>query len=353
MPTSLLAGPFWELPADADQRGAFVFQDPRSLALLDSIRRIARADTCVLLIGESGTGQDLIARALHRASARATGPFRSANCGAYPPSQIESELFGYEKGAFAGAFSTLAGWLESADGGTLFVDEIERLPLHLQARLVEALREKRVQRVGGREARNADVRLIAATTRDLEGAVREGRFRADLYHVLRAAYLEVPALRERPGDILPMASHYAAAIAKRLNVPAARFCRDAEARLLAHAWPGNLRELENVMHRAMLMADEGEISAETLALTELQPGAPAAASVPDPQGSNFEALREVLKRLCASEPAGFYERIERELVHAAWQHCHLNQLRTARLLGISRNVLRARLIAWGDIDARR
>jgi DNA-binding NtrC family response regulator len=329
-----------------------VFEDPRSQALLAQLERLAGTDVCTLLLGEGGTGKDLLAQALHGASPRREGPFVTVNCGAFPPSQLEAELFGYEKGAFAGAFAATAGWLEAAHGGTVFVDEVERLPLHLQARLLRLLQERQLLRMGARRPQPADVRLIAATADDLERAVRDGRFRDDLYHALQTAALRVPPLRERPGDILPLARHFLAELRRRLHYPPTCFSAEAEQRLLQHAWPGNLRELENVVHHALLMGQGEEIGAELLSLSALPAGVRSAAGAGE-DGDALQALQAALQRLCSEAPPDLFGLIERTAVQVAYRHCHLNQLRTAQLLGLSRNVLRARLIEYGEIDARR
>lgn len=340
-------------PPRGDASGLAVFEDPRSQALLLQLQRLGPTDVCTLLLGESGSGQELLAQALHAAGPRWSGPFVTFNCGAYPASQLESALFGHEKGAFPGAFAAGTGVLEAAHGGSLFLDEIERLPLHLQARLLRVLQDRRLLRIGARQPQGADVRLIAATADDLERAVREGRLREDLYHTLRTAHLQVPPLRERPGDILPLARHFLAVLRHRLHYPSMRLSATAEACLLDHAWPGNLRELENVLHHALLMSDGQEILPSHLSLSALPAGQrPRRADAPADDDA-VQALQAALQRLCSEAPPDLFGLIERTAVKVAFQHCHLNQIRTAQLLGLSRNVLRARLIEYGEIDARR
>jgi DNA-binding NtrC family response regulator len=350
------------LPPAPERRAAWpmgpeclqVLEDPQSRELLQRIRRIASADAPVLLLGEGGTGKDWIARALHAAGARAQGPFVAVNCGAYPTESLEAELFGHGKGALPGAFVDNAGWLQAGHGGTVFLDEVDRLPHHLQARLLQLLQARQLVRVGAGRLLPADVRLVTATACDLDEAVREGRFREDLYHALRAIHLCVAPLRERRADILPLARHFAAVLGARLNCPPRGFSERAEARLVAHDWPGNLRELENVVHHALLVGDDGEIGEEALSLTTLRPAQAMPAAAGDAQPSPLlAALQEAVRALCAHEPPELWTLIERTVITAAFQHGRENQVRTARLLGISRNVLRARLIAFGLVDARR
>jgi DNA-binding NtrC family response regulator len=341
-----------------------VLQDPRSRALLQAIRRIAPTDAPVLLIAESGSGKDGVAHALHAASARSQGPYVAVNCGAYPADSLEGELFGQGRGGLPGAFGAHAGRLQAGDGGSVFLDEIDRLPLHLQARLLQLLQARRLVRGG--PPLPADIRLISATACDLGLAVREGRFRDDLYHVLRATPLRVPALRERPGDIVPLARHFLAVLGQRLNCPPRRFSAAAEARLLAHDWPGNLRELENVVHRALLVDDDddggggggeaGEIGEHALSLGGVRPGGTALPPDHTLATPALAALQEALQRLFdapLSPLSPLWPLVERTAFVAAYEHCGHNQVQAARLLGISRNVLRARLIALGVVSARR
>lgn len=352
---SLLSAPPPARPADAEapRSGCLqVFEDPRSRALLAQVRALAASDAHALLLGESGTGKDMLAEQIHLGSARRGGPFLSVNCGAFPDAHVEGELFGYEKGAFPGAFSATVGWLESAQGGTLLLDEVDRLPPHLQVKLLRVIQDRQLVRLGGRRPIALQLRLIAATPVDLERAVRSGRFRDDLYHALRVAPLHVPPLRERPGDILPLARHFLAEYQQRMNFPPTRLSPEAEAKLLAHGWPGNLRELENVIHHALLLSREPIISGDLIALSGLQAGeAPTAPAPASP--SALGQLDDALERLCQDGPAELYKLIERSAVRTAWRHCRHNQVKAAQLLGISRNVLRARLIEFGDIAAQK
>jgi sigma-54 dependent transcriptional regulator len=324
---------------------ALVFEDPRSRAILDRIRQIAPSDATVLVVGETGTGKEIVARHIHELGPRAGKPFVAINCGAFPESLIESELFGHERGAFTGASASRPGWFESAQGGTLFLDEIGDLPLAVQVKLLRVLQEREVVRLGSRQPLPIDVRLVAATNVDLDQAVAAGRFREDLYYRLGVAIVALPPLRERPGDILPLASYFLRLYRQRLGGGPEALSPEAEARLLAHGWPGNIRELENVIHSALLVAPGKAIAGEDLPLRDLP--RLAAPGGPDP----MEALRRSLSLLFERNLPDLHRRVEETLMRAAYRYCHRNQLQTARLLGISRNIVRARLIEIGELPA--
>lgn len=250
--------------------------DPKTRETLLLAARVARTDATVLLTGESGVGKEVFARYIHDQSTRAGGPFVAINCAAIPDNLLEATLFGYEKGAFTGAQNAQAGKFEQANGGTLLLDEISEMPLVLQAKLLRVLQEREVERVGGKKPVALDIRVLATSNRDMGSEVRLGRFREDLYYRLNVFPLEIPALRQRPGDILPLARHCLArqAAASRR---AARFAAAAEARLLAYTWPGNVRELENVVQRALIMTAGESIEADSLPLAS---GAMAVRAVP-------------------------------------------------------------------------
>jgi DNA-binding NtrC family response regulator len=225
--------------------------------VLDLARKVAPFDTGVLLTGESGTGKGLLARTIHHNSPRAEGPFISVNCAAIPETLLESELFGHKKGAFTGAHQDKPGFFAQAQGGTLLLDEIGELPLGLQVKLLEAVQEKRITPLGAAKPKQVDIRLLAATNRDLAAEVDNGRFRQDLYFRLNVIQIHLPPLRERTEDIPPLAKHFLAKISARLAKPLAGIGQEAMARLTSYSWPGNVRELENVIERAVVMA-EGE-----------------------------------------------------------------------------------------------
>lgn len=234
--------------------------------LYSKIRKVAPTDSNVLIQGESGTGKELVARALHNLSRRAKAPMISVNCAAIPESLIESELFGHEKGAFTGASAGRAGLVEAADGGTLFLDEIGELPLEAQARLLRVLQEGEIRRVGSVQSQKVDVRLIAATHRDLKNLAKVGQFREDLYYRLHVIALKLPALRERGADVNEIANAFLARQSARIGRTDLKFAHDAEQAIRHYAWPGNVRELENAVERAVILCESPEISADLLGI---------------------------------------------------------------------------------------
>jgi DNA-binding NtrC family response regulator len=246
---------------------------PAMQKVFERIRKVSPTDATVLILGESGTGKELVARAVHEASARREAPIIAVNCAAIPEGLIESELFGHEKGAFTGAVGTHQGLVEAADGGTLFLDEIGELPQEAQARLLRVLQEGEIRRVGSTKSRRVDVRLIAATHRDLQQLVSQGAFRSDLYFRLHVMEIHLPALRDRGEDIVELAEVLLAKSCRRLNRPPARFSDESLARLKSYHWPGNVRELENVIERAVILAETETITPDLLALSTPPPPA--------------------------------------------------------------------------------
>jgi DNA-binding NtrC family response regulator len=339
--------PVLRLPAQSApaRARAHVFVDPRSLALLERVRRVAPSDANVLIVGETGTGKELIARHVHDLSGRGDQPFVAVNCGALSETLADSELFGHEKGAFTGAAGAKPGWFEAANGGTLFLDEIGDLPLSMQVKLLRVLQEREVVRLGARAGIPIDVRVVAATNVDLQQAVVAGRFRGDLFYRLNVVRLDVPALRERPADILPLARHFFDEYRSRAGYGPRSIDPRAARRLEAHVWPGNIRELQNVMHHALLVSRD-----DTLKDTDLNLSSscvPAAAAGAHAAGSGVSAQQAFEEALCAlfdDAHGNLFERIEDTVMRVAFDFSHRNQIQAARLLGISRNVLRARLI---------
>jgi two-component system response regulator FlrC len=256
----------WMLPAAYDESEQVVAEDPASMRVLELARRVAASDATVLITGESGVGKEVLARFLHRHSSRAGRPFVAINCAAIPDNLLEATLFGYERGSFTGAAQSHAGKFEQAQGGTLLLDEVSEMPLSLQAKLLRVLQEREVERVGGKKPIALDVRVLATSNRDLEAEVRAGRFREDLYFRLNVFPLQMPALRDRPRDIVPIARRVLQRAAPGSGRKSFSLSPAAEAALARYTWRGNVRELENVLQRATILAPGSVIEPEHLAL---------------------------------------------------------------------------------------
>ncbi len=328
-----------------------VFKDPRSQELLNRIERLAPSEANALIIGETGTGKELVARHIHHLSRRGKAPFVAVNCGAFPETLVESELFGHEKGAFTGAATSKAGWFEAANGGTLFLDEIGDLPLNMQVKLLRVLQEREVVRLGSRTPIPINVRLVAATNVNLADAVVAGHFREDLFYRLHVATIRLPPLRERPGDILPLAEFFVNEHCQRLGYQRASLSPEAERKLLLHSWPGNIRELENAIHHALLVCRNQQVQPNDLQLVELRPSIERH-ELPAASGAVAEAsLEAALYALYEKNLPDLYEHIEEAIFRSAYHFCQGNQLQTGRLLGISRNIVRARLEKIGELAA--
>ncbi len=347
---------------------ALVFHDPASLQLLAQVERVACSDATALIIGETGTGKELIARHLHHCSGR-HGPFVAVNCGAFSESLIDAELFGHESGAYTGATGARAGWFEAANGGTLFLDEIGDLPLALQVKLLRVLQERQVVRLGSRKAIPLDVRLVAATNIDLARAVEAQHFRADLYYRLSVATLVLPALRQRPGDILPLAQHFIHQYCQRQGRPDARLSPAAASALVHYGWPGNIRELENVIHYALIVARGAQVELDDLRMSPLgqgggavgsgwlaaaeagPPGEHANPAPPVPDADALQRLADAFRDLLDEGRPALFEAVEAALIRTAFAHAQSNQVQTARQLGITRNTVRTLLKRHGLIQA--
>ncbi len=343
-------------PEGLARPGRLIGASPGMLEVFKAIGRTAPTDVTVLVVGESGTGKELVARAIHDNSPRAGRPFITVNCAAIPRDLMESELFGHERGSFTGALERRRGKFELADGGTLFLDEVGELPRPLQAKLLRALQERVVERVGGAQPVPVDVRIVAATHRDLLRMVREGAFREDLYYRLNVVPLSLPPLRERPGDVRRLASAFVQRWGAELTGHPVRLAEGAASLLEAHAWPGNVRELENVVKRALLFSRGGELTADDLRRAmgpTLEPAsAPATGPAPDLASMSLEALVETrLERFLDDAgdrpPEGIHDlvmhRVERVLLKLVLARCGGNQLEAARVLGMNRNTLRKRI----------
>jgi len=319
---------------------ALVFEDPVSRRLLEQIKRIAPSDATVLIIGETGTGKELVARHVHALSKRSNNVFGALNCAALSENLIESELFGHERGAFTGAFTNKDGWFETANKGSLFLDEVGDLPLSMQAKLLRVLQEREVVKVGSRQSVPVDVRIIAATNVNLEEAVAASHFRADLYYRFNVATIHLSPLRERTGDILPLARHFLKIYGQRLGYSEITLSPAAELVLLNYDWPGNIRELENAIHRALLVCPGNCLRPEDFKLSgiRIQENSPSV---------SITSLENPLQRLYEQAPPKLFEIIEETIIRTAFEFCEENQVQTARLLDISRNVLRHKLGLYG------
>jgi transcriptional regulator with GAF, ATPase, and Fis domain len=305
--------------------------------VLTQATQVASTETTVLLLGESGTGKEVVARFLHRASARNHGPFVALNCAALPEQLLEAELFGYERGAYTGAVQSKPGQLEQAAGGTLFLDEVGEMSPSAQAKFLRVLQEREFQRLGGTRVLRTDARIVAATNRDLQKAIVQEQFREDLYYRLNVFAIRLPPLRDRRGDIVPLSESFLAEICRGLGRPPAGISRDARTMLMEYHWPGNVRELRNILERAAILCDGGLITGEHLALNVIAPTT-AAAHKPS-------------SLVVAAPPAAATSRdlqsVEREMIEQALQNARYNKSKAAKALGLSRQRLYLRMRKYG------
>jgi two-component system response regulator FlrC len=306
------------LPLELEQ-AVIITSNPQMEAMLALARRVAKTDATVLIQGETGTGKEILARFIHRESARHAGPFVAVNCAALPESLIESELFGHERGAFTGATGRRAGCFETASSGTLLLDEVTEIPLALQAKLLRALQEGEVVRVGSSTPVKVDVRVIAVTNRELRGEVAAGRFRQDLFYRLNVVALRPGALRDRPGDIPILSRHFLAKYAGLYGSTAGAFGPEAMARLVAHRWPGNVRELENVVQRAVILCGDADVLPEHIVLEDAAP---------------LEAIDTGGRSIAE---------LERDVILTTLARLNGNRTHTAKALGITVRTVRNRL----------
>jgi DNA-binding NtrC family response regulator len=325
------------LAAVADDSREMIWRDAAMEQVVKLAQQVAGADASVLITGESGTGKEVMARYLHNRSPRAKKPFISVNCAAIPENLLESELFGHEKGAFTGALARRIGKFEEANGGTLLLDEISEMDVRLQSKLLRAIQERLIDRVGGTKPVAVDIRIIATSNRNLVEAVREGMFREDLLFRLNVVNLKIPPLRERPADIVELASHFARKYAESNSLPARPLSRDAERALVTNRWPGNVRELENTIHRAVLLSTGAEIGIDGIL-------APDGARLDQAKGTGAAAhaamaAEQVTRNLVGRTVAD----VERDLILETLKHCLGNRTHAANILGISIRTLRNKL----------
>jgi DNA-binding NtrC family response regulator len=325
------------LAAVADDSREMIWRDAAMEQVVKLAQQVAGADASVLITGESGTGKEVMARYLHARSPRANKPFISVNCAAIPENLLESELFGHEKGAFTGALARRIGKFEEANGGTLLLDEISEMDVRLQSKLLRAIQERLIDRVGGTKPVAVDIRIIATSNRNLVEAVRENKFREDLLFRLNVVNLKIPPLRERPADIIELAAHFAKKYAESNSLPPRALSREAERTLVTNRWPGNVRELENTIHRAVLLSTGVEIGVDGIL-------APDGARLDQAKGTGAAAhaamaAEQVTRNLVGRTVAD----VERDLILETLKHCLGNRTHAANILGISIRTLRNKL----------
>jgi len=324
------------LAAVADDTRELIYRDDATALVLKLAQQIAPSDASVLITGESGTGKEVLARYVHARSHRARAQFISVNCAAIPEALLESELFGHEKGSFTGAVARRIGKFEEASGGTLLLDEISEMDVRLQAKLLRAIQERVIDRVGGTKPVPVDIRILATSNRDLGEAVRDGTFREDLLFRLNVVNLKLPPLRERPGDILELAQHFTKIYSQANGVALRPLSAEAKRQLTTNRWPGNVRELENTIHRAVLLASGDEIGPEAILSPDgsrIDPSKPAAVA------HAAMAAEAVTRALVGRTVAD----VERDLILETLKHCLGNRTHAANILGISIRTLRNKL----------
>lgn len=326
------------IQAVARENSDFVHRDPAMARLVKLADQIAPSDASVLITGESGTGKEVIAKYVHTHSKRAAKPFISINCAAIPDNLLESELFGHEKGAFTGAVGRRIGKFEEANGGTLLLDEISEMDVRLQAKLLRAIQERVIDRVGGNKPVPVDIRILATSNRDLTQSVKDGHFREDLLFRLNVVNLKIPALRERPGDIPVLAEHFIKKYALANGVDERPLSQDAREELARAPWPGNVRELENTLHRAVLLATEDEIDAEAIRLPD-GTGLAEAAAATDLAARAAQTAETAARAMVGRTVA----EVEKELILDTLDHCLGNRTHASNILGISIRTLRNKL----------
>jgi len=330
------------LAAVADDDRPLIARDPSMLEVVRLAERIGPSDASVLITGESGVGKEVMARFVHKKSKRADKAFVSVNCAAIPENLLESELFGHEKGAFTGAVARRIGKFEEADGGTLLLDEISEMDVRLQAKLLRALQEREIDRVGGSKPVRVNIRILATSNRDLNQAVRDGIFREDLLFRLNVVNLAVPALRERPEDALALADHFLKKYAKANGVEYRPLSEPAKLQIASRDWPGNVRELENAMHRAVLLGAGAEITPDAIRMPDGRPFSGGGTVAQKAREAADEAINLVGKTVAE---------VEQDLILDTLDHCLGNRTHAATILGISIRTLRNKLKLYSESGA--
>ena len=337
------------LEAVANDEKPMIAEDPAMKDIIALAEQIAPSDASVLITGESGVGKEVMARFLHAKSRRASKPFISVNCAAIPENLLESELFGHEKGAFTGALARRIGKFEEADGGTLLLDEISEMDARLQAKLLRALQEREIDRVGGSKPIKVDIRILATSNRNLAEAVKEGDFREDLLYRLNVMNLRIPPLRERKSDIIALADFFVQKYSSANGLPAKSLSDEAQGQVLNAGWPGNVRELENAMHRAVILSRATLIEPESIRTPE---GIPVTAT---PAGAFDETAQRAAQTantinagLAGAQIGRTVAEVEQDLILSTLDHCLGNRTHAANILGISIRTLRNKLRAYSD-----
>src|ERR1700742_731215 len=336
------------LAAVADESHQLVYEDEAMGAVLSLADQVAPSEASILITGESGTGKEVMARYIHKKSLRNDKPFISVNCAAIPENLLESELFGHEKGAFTGAIARRIGKFEEANGGTLLLDEVSEMAFHLQAKLLRAIQEREIDRVGGTKPVKVDIRIVATSNRDLADSVARGTFREDLLYRLNVVNLRIPSLRERPKDIQALARHFAHKYAEANGVPYRPIAPATERVLAGHPWRGNVRELENTIHRAVLLAQGPEIAPEAIRLpdgSQVGVGNSAAVMAQDSSVQSAVASAAAVTRGLVGRTVSD---VERDLILDTLDHCLGNRTHAANILGISIRTLRNKLREYSD-----
>ena len=322
------------LEAITEEANAIIHADPKMAETIKLAEQIAKSSASILVVGESGTGKELIAHHIHRRSDRSNRPFVAVNCAAIPENLLESELFGYEKGAFTGAIARRVGKFEEANGGTLLLDEISEMDLRLQAKLLRAIQEKEIDRIGGKLPIKVDTRIIATSNREMESEVAKGNFREDLFFRLNVVMIEIPCLNDRPGDLEPLANYFVEKYTEVNGLTDIAISQEAWTALKSHDWPGNVRELENVIHRGVLLATKGQILPESLRIENSSAGTKGRNSLDN--GKTTDLVGKTVAD------------VERGLIIDTLDHCLGNRTHAANILGISIRTLRNKLKLYSE-----